>query len=490
MIILNYLGALIYGSSLSIVPSWIPWLNMLIASTLLSNDQTSETTMKKASFVAAAATAAAAAAAVPDVLEEVQQLIDRVLLPANKVGRSGADESASGRSDTFETNQDGECCRGNSGVALSSAFGWYLKYYCNSSVSSWNVRCTSSRTFRAILVTAAACERIERRVRAARCRTIRMWWRRATLWYGGTGSGGSGRLTDGDEWHQLAAFRPRRLCSTLVPRSLTSAKLVVTRSSPGLPSWPGIAWPTCVLWPAPRAMERRAGGTQRILRHAGPRDAGVGRIFGARAAGVCGRAFLRKRRGTTSYGSVMCCHQLTPFLEVGSEVTQTTVVMFGINEDYGMPNIYSMDTFNEMKPPSNESAYLSNASAAVYQAMVAGDSRGVWLMQGWLFLDLDFWGPDQIGAYLSSAAVPDDGLIVVDLAAEHYPLGTKQKKVWPKLLSANPPASKPIIWCALHNYGGRRTLRQLNGHYRYTVADFDSLRDPTFQAGSMMIGQA
>ena len=34
--------------------------------------------------------------------------------------------------------QDGEgLLRGSSGVALSSAFGWYLKYYCNSSVSSW-----------------------------------------------------------------------------------------------------------------------------------------------------------------------------------------------------------------------------------------------------------------------------------------------------------------------------------------------------------------
>ena len=111
-------------------------------------------------------------------------------------------------------------------------------------------------------------------------------------------------------------------------------------------------------------------------------------------------------------------------------MTQTTVVMFGINEDYGMPNIYSMDTFNEMKPPSNESAYLSNASAAVYQ-MVAGDSRGVWLMQGWLFLDLDFWDPTRSVRTCPPRAVLDDGLIVVDLAAEHYPLEQSKRRFGP-----------------------------------------------------------
>ena len=112
--------------------------------------------------------------------------------------------------------------------------------------------------------------------------------------------------------------------------------------------------------------------------------------------------------------------------------------------------------------------------------------------QGWLFLDLDFWGPDEIGAYLSKEAVPDDRVIVLDLAAEHYQTGTKQKKIWPKLISANPPVNKSIIWCALHNYGGRRDIYgNLSDIVITPVNDFESLQDASasnnFQ--SLMIGR-
>ena len=81
--------------------------------------------------------------------------------------------------------------------------------------------------------------------------------------------------------------------------------------------------------------------------------------------------------------------------------------------------------------------------------MVAGDAAGVWLMQGWLFLETDFWQPDQIAAYLSPDAVPDDRMIVLDLAAESQPQ-------WPRMRDAG--STKPVIWCTLHNYGGRRDL--------------------------------
>jgi alpha-N-acetylglucosaminidase len=470
--------------------------------------------MKKALlFVAAAATAAAAAAAaVPDVLEEVQQLIDRVLLPANKSFRPILElmnPQADG-SDAFEIDaQDGEVLlRGSSGVALSSAFGWYLKYYCNSSVSSWG----RERSLYQLENFPSDSRDLplpvngpERHVRAARWSYYQnvvaasysmVWWdwerwQREIDWMAMSGINLPLAFT-GQEAVLDTVYRDRY--------NISQAGRDAFFSGPAFLAWNrmanmrGFGGPLPVRW-----NEGQAALQKKILR--AMRALGMAPVL----AGFSGRvpqefverhpeaSFLQEETWNDFEGAYGNDYVLSPtdplFLEVGSEVTQTTVVMFGINEDYGMPNIYSMDTFNEMKPPSNESAYLSNASAAVYQAMVAGDSRGVWLMQGWLFLDLDFWGPDQIGAYLSSAAVPDDGLIVVDLAAEHYPLGTKQKKVWPKLLSANPPASKPIIWCALHNYGGRRDVYgNLTDIIATPVADFDSLRDPTFQAGSMMIG--
>ena len=86
---------------------------------------------------------------------------------------------------------------------------------------------------------------------------------------------------------------------------------------------------------------------------------------------------------TGDYGNDFVLAPTDPlFVEVGAAVTKATIKYFGANSDYGnMPNIYNMDTFNEMKPPSNDTAYLSNASSAVYRAMVAGDSSGIWLMQ-------------------------------------------------------------------------------------------------------------
>lgn len=79
--------------------------------------------------------------------------------------------------------------------------------------------------------------------------------------------------------------------------------------------------------------------------------------------------------------------------------------------------------------------------------MDAADATGVWLMQGWLFLS-SFWGDEQIAGYLSSNAVPDDRMVVLDLAAEAYPQ-------WQKIRKAS---NKTVVWCLLHNYGGRRDL--------------------------------
>ena len=53
-----------------------------------------------------------------------------------------------------------------------------------------------------------------------------------------------------------------------------------------------------------------------------------------------------------------------------------------------------------MTPKSSSSDYLSKASKAVYDAMMAADPMAVWLMQAWLFQDTAFWKPDQVKAYL------------------------------------------------------------------------------------------
>lgn len=68
--------------------------------------------------------------------------------------------------------------------------------------------------------------------------------------------------------------------------------------------------------------------------------------------------------------------------------------------EFGTDHIYNADTFNEMTPRSSEPSYLSSASKAVYDGMLAGDLNATWLMQGWLFQDTGFWKQPQIKALL------------------------------------------------------------------------------------------
>jgi alpha-N-acetylglucosaminidase len=114
---------------------------------------------------------------------------------------------------------------------------------------------------------------------------------------------------------------------------------------------------------------------------------------------------------------------------------------------FGTDHYYSADTFNEMIPPSNDSLYLNNITAKVYQSMIQADKDAHWVMQGWLFYhDPKFWHPTQIQALLN--AVPNDRMLVLDLWSENYP-------VWNKI---NAFYGKPWIWCMLHNFGGNISM--------------------------------
>jgi alpha-N-acetylglucosaminidase len=110
---------------------------------------------------------------------------------------------------------------------------------------------------------------------------------------------------------------------------------------------------------------------------------------------------------------------------------------------YGTDHLYSADTFNENEPPSDDPAYLAALSGRVYQAMSAADAKAVWVMQGWLFYnDRKFWKQPQTKALLD--AVPDDKMIVLDLATEIEPVWKRTEAFY----------GKPWIWNMLHNFGG------------------------------------
>ncbi len=129
------------------------------------------------------------------------------------------------------------------------------------------------------------------------------------------------------------------------------------------------------------------------------------------------------------------------FGAIGKRFIQTQTKLFGTD------HLYSADTFNENEPPSDDSGYLAKISARLYKSMEDADPKSVWVMQGWLFYsDRKFWKAPQIKALLN--AVPDDHMILLDLAAEIEP-------VWKR---TNAFYGKPWIWNMVHNFGGNISM--------------------------------
>jgi alpha-N-acetylglucosaminidase len=115
---------------------------------------------------------------------------------------------------------------------------------------------------------------------------------------------------------------------------------------------------------------------------------------------------------------------------------------------YGTDHYYSADTFNENRPPTNDSSFLARSSEAVYRSMTLVDSLATWVMQGWLFFnDQDFWKEPQVKAVLG--AVPDHRMIILDLYCDVSPVWKRTDAFY----------GKQWIWCSLHNFGGNSSLQ-------------------------------
>ena len=112
-------------------------------------------------------------------------------------------------------------------------------------------------------------------------------------------------------------------------------------------------------------------------------------------------------------------------------------------ETYGTSHIYNGDVYNEMVPSTNDTEYLRRSSKGTFEGLRAADPEAIWLMQGWLFVnEAYFWQKEQVEAYLSG--VPNDGMIILDLFTEYYPVWSKFQNYF----------GKKWIWCTLHNFGG------------------------------------
>ncbi len=127
------------------------------------------------------------------------------------------------------------------------------------------------------------------------------------------------------------------------------------------------------------------------------------------------------------------------FVEIGKRFLKEYI------REYGTDHLYMSDTFIEMKPTFDEKtrlADLANMGDGVYRGIAEADPDGVWVMMGWPFLVFpDFWGEDEIAAMFRK--VPDDRLILLDLAIEANPMW-RQRRAF---------RERQWISSIIHNYG-------------------------------------
>lgn len=127
----------------------------------------------------------------------------------------------------------------------------------------------------------------------------------------------------------------------------------------------------------------------------------------------------------------------TLFVTIGKLFVQEYI------KEFGTDHYYNADLFNELNPPSGNLTFVRHSGKAVYKALTEADPDAVWVMQGWLFIsDPVFWTPKRAEALLTS--VPQGKMLVLDLSSERLPAYKNLSMFY----------GQPFIWNMLLNYGG------------------------------------
>lgn len=129
--------------------------------------------------------------------------------------------------------------------------------------------------------------------------------------------------------------------------------------------------------------------------------------------------------------------------------------------EFGPGHYYLADTCNEMRVPVGPKPEqdLARFARTVYESISAGDPKGIWVMQGWLFrADPEFWNNKTISAFLSG--VPDDRIIILDYSND---IGADVKRGDPVAKNEwkehEAFFGKPWINGMLHTFGGNNNVR-------------------------------
>jgi alpha-N-acetylglucosaminidase len=347
----------------------------------------------------------------------------------------------------IESRRQSIVLRGNTGVAIASAFYYYLNEYCHNQVT-WNgtrMEFYRGEPLPAVPVKLRRTSPYEYRYYLNYCTfnySMSWWdwprWEKEIDWMALHGINMPLSIT-GEEYTWYTVYKEMGFSDEELQSFFSGPSYFAWFWMGNLDGWGG---PLPLSW-----IKDHAALQEKILRR--ERALGMKPILPAFTGHVPASfqrhfpgAKLKQTNWKNGFADTWLLDAEDPlFAEIGRKFLNTQTRLFGTD------HLYSADTFNENEPPSDDTAYLAGLSKRISDAMRIADPRAIWVMQGWLFYsDRKFWGAPQIKALLG--AVPDDNMLLLDLAAEIEPVWKRTEAFY----------GKPWIWNMLHNFGGNISM--------------------------------
>ena len=119
---------------------------------------------------------------------------------------------------------------------------------------------------------------------------------------------------------------------------------------------------------------------------------------------------------------------------------------------FGDCDVYGVDPYNELDPPSWDPDFLAEASRLTYESIKKYNPEAVWLQMAWVFYHKRAnWTPERLKAYLT--AVPKGKLLMLDYYCDKIELYRNTEKFY----------GNDFIWSYLGNFGGNTMIA---GHFK------------------------
>lgn len=348
--------------------------------------------------------------------------------------------------DVFEIESRGTkiVLRGNNGVSIASALNWYLKYHCNSTLSWCGDQIKLSDPLPPLHEKIRKVSPHEYRYAFNYCTygyTMAFWdWKRweRELDLMALHGINTPLLATGAEVVYRNVYRDLGLSKEDIDEFIAGPPFLPWFLMGNLDGWGG---------PNPDEWYVRQGALQKKIM-ARALELGMKPVlpaFGGHVPPALVRKFpeakVAKLKSWSGFPKVSVLDPADPlFRKIGARFIRESTKL------YGTAHLYSADTFNEVDPPTTDPAYLQNMTRQVYQSMADADPRAVWFMQGWLFLNGNFWTQPRVEALLSGAT--DRQMVVLDLFADGKPQ-------WKRTAAFG---GKPWLWCIINNWGGKQGM--------------------------------